>query len=181
MDFVPLKLNGTFEVRPSVIHDSRGYFAESYLREVFREHGADADWLQENRSFSVQRNTIRGLHFQAPPAAQSKLISVVGGEILDVVVDIRKGSPTYGMWDAVKISSEKCNSVFIPAGFAHGFCTLTDGVTVVYKVDALYSPSHECGIIWNDPDLAIDWPTDKPVLSDRDRALGTFAELVTPF
>ena len=114
MDFSPLKLKGTFEVQPRVIHDSRGFFAESYLRDEFAKNGIDADWVQENRSFSANKHIIRGLHFQAPPAAQNKLVSVICGEVLDIVVDIRSDSETFGEWDAIEITAEKCNSVFVP-------------------------------------------------------------------
>jgi len=176
-----LKLNGTFEVKPRIDGDMRGYFAEVYIQSVFEEHGLQIEWVQENQSLSTAPNTVRGLHFQAPPFAQAKMVRTPVGRVLDVFVDIREGSPTYGQWDSLVISDEKCNALYISRGFAHGFCTLTDNVLVHYKVDNVYSPESEGGIRWNDTDLNIDWGVDDPKISERDLALGNFSDFVTPF
>ena len=181
MELKPLKLEGTFEIVPSVISDTRGYFAETYRAGVFEEAGLVTEWVQENQSLSTRLHTLRGLHYQAAPFAQTKLISVCMGRVLDVFVDIRTGSSTYGQWDSVELKADRCNGVYIPVGFAHGFCTLEENVIVQYKVDSPYSKESEGGIFWNDSDLNIDWPTDKPVLSERDRALVAFADFVSPF
>ena len=181
MQIIPLKLEGTYEVRPKVIGDSRGYFSETYLEGVFRECGLITNWVQENRSLSTRLYTLRGLHFQAPPFAQTKLVSTVLGSVLDVVVDIRRGSSTYGAWDAIVLEADKCNAAYVPRGFAHGYCSLTENAMVQYKVDNKYAPEHEGGILWNDPELAIEWPTLEPFLSDRDRVMPSFSDLVTQF
>lgn len=176
-----MKLDGIFEIRPKLIGDMRGYFAETYLEKVFAEHGLQTNWVQENQSLSTDLHTLRGLHFQAPPHAQTKLVCVVVGKVLDVFVDIRKNSATYGRWDSIILSDELCNSVYVSRGFAHGFCTLTDDVIVQYKVDAPYRRESEGGIIWDDTDLAIKWNAENPKLSERDAAMPKFAELETPF
>jgi len=181
VDIIPLKLKDTFEVNPKVIGDSRGYFAETYLQAEFEEHGLSFEWVQENRSVSTKKHTLRGLHFQSPPTAQTKLVSVMQGRIFDVFIDIRKQSPTFGQWDAVELDGERCNAVLVPKGIAHGFCTLTERAVVHYKVDYPYSAESDRGIAWNDPDLEIEWPTLEPHLSDRDKALSTFADFESPF
>ncbi len=181
MEIKPLKLKGTFEVNFNRIGDSRGYFVEFYNKKLFSDHGMQTDWAQENQSFSSRVNTIRGLHFQVPPFAQAKLVHVMIGEIYDVFVDLRKDSPTYGKWDSICLSAEKCNAVYIPHGFAHGFCTMTEEVIVQYKVDNVYAPDFESGILWNDPTLNIDWNTVDPFLSPRDTKMPLFANFVSPF
>ena len=181
MEINRLKLEGTFEVIPKIIGDSRGYFAETYLQAEFERHDLSFDWVKENRSISTRMHTLRGLHFQVPPAAQTKLVSVMQGRILDVFVDIRKGSATFGKWDSIELDEEKCNAVLIQRGFAHGFWTLTECVVVHYKVDNPYNAEADRGIIWNDHDLKIDWPTDDPLLSDRDKSLSGFAGFESPF
>lgn len=154
---------------------------ESYSRKIFAEHGLQTDWVQENQSLSAKPQTIRGLHFQVPPFAQTKLLRVVRGEILDVFVDLRKSSPSFGQWDSIVLSEEKCNSVYIPRGFAHGFCTLTENVIVQYKVDNFYAPECERGLRWNDPDVGINWQAADAVLSKRDAELPFFKDFVSPF
>lgn len=176
-----LKLNGIFEIKPILIGDMRGYFAEIYLEKAFSEHGLQTNWVQENQSLSTDLHTLRGLHFQAPPYAQTKLVRAVVGKVLDVFVDVRKKSATYGQWDSIVLSDELCNSVYVSRGFAHGFCTLTDDAIVQYKVDAPYDLKSEGGIIWDDADLAIVWNADNPKLSTRDASMPTFAEFETPF
>jgi dTDP-4-dehydrorhamnose 3,5-epimerase len=145
--------------------------------------GIETEFVQDNQSLSVRAGTIRGLHFQAPPFAQAKLVRVVRGRILDVAVDVRRGSPTYGRHVAVELSEENWQQLFIPVGFAHGFCTLTDNTEVIYKVSAPYSAETDGGILWNDPDLGIAWPqlAAPPVLSDKDAKLPTLRSIESPF
>lgn len=181
MEIRKLRIEGTFEIRARLIGDLRGYFAEIYLSDAFQEHSLQTGWVQENQSLSTNLHTIRGLHFQAPPFAQTKLVRTPVGKILDVFVDIRRGSPTYGEWDSIVVSDELCNAAYVPRGFAHGFCTLTKDVIVQYKVDNPYSPEHEGGIRWDDPDLAIKWNVKEPFLSQRDLSLPSFSDLITPF
>ena len=137
--------------------------------------------MQENQSLSTRLHTIRGLHLQTPPFAQAKLVRAVQGEILDVFVDLRKDSATYGQWDSIKLSEENCKSVLVPRGFAHGFCTLTESVIVQYKVDNPYAPECEKGIRWNDADIGINWNFSEPQLSERDANLPFFKDFVSPF
>jgi dTDP-4-dehydrorhamnose 3,5-epimerase len=161
--------------------DERGYFAETYVESVFREKSLVTNWAQDNQSFTVNKGTIRGLHFQAPPVEQTKLVRVPFGRILDVFVDIRKSSPTFGEWDSVEVSADLCNAVYVPRGFAHGFCTLEDNTLVQYKIDNVYSSESEGGIRWNDPGLAISWGENSPKLSEKDRLLPFFADFSSPF
>lgn len=154
---------------------------EIYSRQAFVDHDLQTDWVQENQSLSAQRQTIRGLHFQSPPFAQAKLVRVIQGEILDVFVDLRKDSRTFGKWDSVILSGENSKSVYIPRGFAHGFCTLTENVLVQYKVDNVYSPECDGGIRWNDADIGIDWQVKEPILSPKDSNLPLYKDFVSPF
>lgn len=181
MEIIKQKLDGVFEIRPKIIGDSRGYFAETYLDDVFASLGIETKWIQENQSLSAKKGTIRGLHFQVPPFAQAKLIRVVVGRIQDVFVDLRVGSETYGKWDTIELSDEACNSVYVPQGFAHGFCTLTENCIVQYKVDNKYSPKHERGILWSDPSLSINWEVMEPNVSQRDAEMPTFESFSSPF
>ena len=181
MEIKPLKLDGTFEIVPKIIGDVRGYFLESYSQKLFVEHGLQTDWVQENQSLSEKKYTLRGLHFQLPPFAQAKLVRAVRGEILDVFVDLRKNSPTYGQWDAIRLSEENCKAVYVPRGCAHGFCTLTENAIIQYKVDNYYSPEHDSGIRWNDADIKIDWETETPILSKKDETSQFFKDFVSPF
>jgi dTDP-4-dehydrorhamnose 3,5-epimerase len=181
LEIKPLKLDGTYEITLQRLGDARGYFMQTYSKQQFTEYGLQTDWVQENQSLSTRLHTLRGLHFQAPPFAQTKLVRVVCGEILDVFVDLRKDSPSYGKWDAVNLSEENCKAVYIPRGFAHGFCTLTESVIVQYKVDNFYSRESEGGIRWNDPDIGIDWKTDDPMLSEKDAGLPFYRDFISPF
>ncbi|MEZ5346642.1 MAG: dTDP-4-dehydrorhamnose 3,5-epimerase [Pyrinomonadaceae bacterium] len=174
-------MSGIFEVLPKVFEDERGYFSETYRSDDFKEKGLQTDWVQENQSFSRLKNTIRGLHFQSPPYAQTKLIRVPRGRILDVFVDIRVNSPTFGHWDAIEVSEERRNAVYVSKGFAHGFCTLENDTLVQYKVDSVYSRENEGGILWNDPQLSIDWNCENPLLSGKDRELPLISNLKSPF
>jgi dTDP-4-dehydrorhamnose 3,5-epimerase len=171
-------LPGVLVITPRVFSDPRGFFLESYNQEAFCAQGIDAVFVQDNHSKST-RNTLRGLHFQLPPAEQVKLVRVVRGAIWDVAVDIRADSPTRGQWCGVELSAENFRQLLIPAGYAHGFCVLSDDAEVLYKASHVYSPQHEHGILWNDPELAIDWPVEHPLLSERDRRATTFADYLT--
>ncbi|HUF03565.1 MAG TPA: dTDP-4-dehydrorhamnose 3,5-epimerase [Aridibacter sp.] len=177
MHIRPLKLPGAFEIRPVIHGDSRGYFSETYLKTTFEEHGLVTDWTQDNRAMSSRLHTLRGLHFQTGEFAQTKLVSAAVGRVLDVIVDIREGSETLGRWDSLEIDGDACNSIYVPKGFAHAYLTLTETAVVQYRVDAPYAPEHEGGIRWNDPDLGVEWPTDDPVLSNRDLTLPLMKEL----
>ncbi len=171
------------ELRPIRHHDSRGFFSEIFRETALREHGIEASFVQENLSLSVDRGVVRGLHFQVPPAAQAKLIRVGAGSILDVAVDIRRGSPTYGQHVAVMLSADEGNQLFVPEGFAHGYCTLEPNTEVVYKVNRYYSAEHDRGLAWDDPALAIAWPVapEAALLSDRDRRQPLLADLPAHF
>jgi len=175
-------LPGVMIITPRVFQDPRGFFFESYNRETFLDHGIDTVFVQDNHSKSV-RGTLRGLHFQLPPAAQVKLVRVSRGLIWDVAVDIRAGSPTFGQWVGVELSADNFRQLYIPVGFAHGFCVLSDEAEVQYKSSYIYSPAHEQSILWNDPALGLTWPVAEPLLSGRDqRALSLAGYLAgTPF
>lgn len=161
-------LEGVYIITPQVFGDNRGWFCETYTVEKFHQIGIDTVFVQDNQSYSKGKDTIRGLHFQNQPAAQVKLLRCTRGKILDVVVDIRKGSPQYGKWLSVELSAENKKMIYIPKGFAHGFLTLSEDVEVQYKVDHLYSPEHDRSILFNDPDIGIDWGIENPILSEKD-------------
>lgn len=169
MKFIGTKLQGVFLIEPKVFGDHRGFFMETYNKQVFVENGFEIDFMQDNHSLSVPAGTIRGLHYQLAPKAQTKLVRCLRGAIYDVAVDIRKGSPTFGQWAGFILSEHNKRQLLVPKGFAHGFCTLVDNTEVAYKVDDYYSPENDRGILWNDPDIGIDWPTNDPVLSDKDK------------
>lgn len=169
MKITETELKGVFIIEPQVFGDHRGFFMESYNKEKFSEYGLNYDFVQDNHSLSQQAGTLRGLHYQLEPKAQAKLVRVTRGAIVDVVVDIRKNSPTFGQWISVILSESNKKQILVPKGFAHGFCTLVENTEVQYKVDEFYSPEHDRGIIWNDPDLNIQWPVSDPVLSEKDK------------
>lgn len=183
MEIERLALSEVLVIKPRRFGDARGFFSETYNRQAFTEAGITLDFVQDNHSRSTVRHTVRGLHFQTGPFAQAKLIRVSRGAILDVAVDIRRDSPTYGRHVAVEISADAWNQILIPVGFAHGLCTLTDDTEVQYKVTSPYSPAHDKGLLWNDPELGIPWPAtaDNAVLSDKDRVQPRLAELPTWF
>ncbi|CAD5961990.1 dTDP-4-dehydrorhamnose 3,5-epimerase [Planktothrix tepida] len=181
MNIKPLKLKGTYEINLKSHQDERGYFMRIYDEDIFREQGLTTAWVQENQSLSKKQGIIRGLHFQKPPHDETKLVRVIQGKILDVFVDLRKNSETYGQWDSIELSEHNQTMVYIPKGFAHGFCTLTPNVIVYYKVDSPYHPEAEGGLIWNDESISIQWPFANPFLSDKDSQLRTFKEFVSPF
>jgi dTDP-4-dehydrorhamnose 3,5-epimerase len=169
-----------FLILPDVFPDDRGYFFESFQKEKFTKLGISADFVQDNESSSA-KGVLRGLHFQSPPYAQGKLVRVVRGSALDVAVDLRKSSTTYGKWESVILSADNKTMLWIPEGFAHGFLTLEDYTIFQYKCTNFYNRESECGIIWNDPDLNIDWGIDKPVVSEKDLKGMLFKEFSSPF
>ena len=163
---------------PDSFKDNRGVFAETYNRKTFEAAGIRTDFVQDNHSISRHAGTVRGLHFQLPPFAQDKLIRVVRGRIFDVVVDIRRTSPTFGQHVSIELGADSWDQLFVPKGFAHGFCSLEGGTEVLYKTSNVYAPSFERGILWRDPGLAISWPVspDQAIMSDKDRSLSAFRE-----
>ncbi|GAB7022603.1 dTDP-4-dehydrorhamnose 3,5-epimerase [Salidesulfovibrio brasiliensis] len=185
LNVIDTGLPGLLLLEPRVFEDERGFFLESYNRERFREAGIDCDFLQDNHAFSRDSGVLRGFHFQAPPAAQSKLVWVVAGKVLDVVVDLRVGSPTYGKTSAVELSGDNRRRLYVPKGFGHAYAVLEPDTHFMYKVDALYAPESEGGIAWDDPDLGIDWKgvfgPDGPILSDKDRQLPRLSDFQSPF
>ncbi len=168
---------------PKRFQDDRGFFVETYNAARLLEHGIDCAFVQDNLSLSRDIGTIRGLHFQIPPFAQTKLISVASGAVLDVAVDLRTASPTFGKYFAIELSQENGKQLLIPKGFAHGFCSLMPETRLTYKVDAHYSADHDAGIMWNDPNLAVKWPevADATLLSPKDRTLMWFQDFKSPF
>jgi dTDP-4-dehydrorhamnose 3,5-epimerase len=181
--FEPLTIPDVVLIRPKKFGDARGYFMETYSTEAFAAAAIDAVFVQDNQSLSAARGVVRGLHFQSPPAPQAKLVRVLKGAIFDVAVDIRVGSPSYGKWCAAMLTADGAEQLYVPRGFAHGFCTLEPDTEVVYKVDGPYAPETEGGIAWNDPDLAIDWPVAaaEAQLSGKDAGLPGFAGFSSPF
>jgi dTDP-4-dehydrorhamnose 3,5-epimerase len=179
MQVVPTALADVLEIRPARHHDPRGFFSEIFRESVLREHGVAVSFVQENHSLSVERGVVRGLHFQAPPVGQAKLVRVGVGAVLDVAVDIRHGSPTFGRHVAVMLSAADGNQLFVPEGFAHGFCTLEANTEVFYKVSRYYSREHDLGMAWDDPALGIVWPISaaEALLSDKDRRQPNLAAL----
>jgi len=182
MPFITTDIKGLLVFEPRVFEDSRGYFFESYNEKVFQQAGIDIRFVQDNQS-SSSYGVIRGLHYQLLPHAQTKLVRVLFGTILDVAVDIRVGSPTYGQAYTVELSAENKKQLLIPHGFAHGFSVLSEKAEVLYKCDSFYSKESEAGIIYNDPALAIDWkvPLDKAIISEKDTILPTLADCKTNF
>jgi len=169
MNIIKTKLDKVVIIEPNVFGDHRGWFMETYNDQALKEQGIDISFIQDNQSFSAIKGTLRGLHYQMNPKSQTKLVRCTKGSIYDVAVDIRKGSPTYGEWFGIELNAENKKQLLVPKGFAHGFITLTNDVEVQYKVDELYSPEHDRGIIWNDAEIGIEWPIDiKPVLSEKD-------------
>ena len=182
-EFRRLEIPEVVEIVPPKFGDDRGFFSEVWKRSAFEEAGFAVDWIQDNQSFSARAGTVRGLHFQLPPVPQDKLVRVLRGAIYDVAVDIRKGSPTYGKWVARELSAAKWNQLLVPVGFAHCFMTRVPDTEVLYKVSAPWSREHEQAILWNDPDLAIDWPElgVEPTLSEKDRDAPRLADFDSPF
>jgi dTDP-4-dehydrorhamnose 3,5-epimerase len=183
MEFRRLHIPEVVLLVPPRSKDQRGWFAETYNAERLKELGSQTEFLQDNHAYSREAGTVRGLHFQHPPLAQAKLVRVIRGAIYDVAVDLRKESASYGKFAAMKLSAEGGEQLFIPAGFAHGYCTLEPHTEVLYKVDARYAPEAEGGILWNDPALAIAWPVDAKAahLSEKDLVLPRLRDFESPF
>lgn len=175
MNVVTTSLDGVLILEPKVHGDHRGFFLESYQKQRYTDAGIDVDFVQDNISFS-KRHTLRGLHFQYPHG-QAKLVQVFQGEIFDVAVDIRFGSPTFGQWAGAFLSSDNRRQLFVPEGFAHGFMVLSDSALFMYKCSDYYALEHEGGIIWDDPELEIDWPAGAPTLSHRDQGLKRLCDI----
>ena len=180
MKVIPTKLEGLFVIQPNVFEDARGYFFETYNKDVFFKHGITTEFVQDNQSLS-QKGVLRGLHFQNPPNAQAKLVRVITGSVLDVAVDIRKNSPTYGQHFSERLTSRDKNMLYIPEGFAHGFLVLEDDTIFSYKCSRVYDKASEESISWSDPDLGIQWGTSNPSLSEKDRAAKSFSNFVSKF
>jgi dTDP-4-dehydrorhamnose 3,5-epimerase len=178
MEIIATALSDIMMVVPPRIGDMRGFFSEVWNAHEMSEHGISATFVQDNHVRNPLKGTLRGLHYQLPPAAQGKLLRVTRGAIFDVAVDIRRGSPTFGHHACTLLSAENWRQVWVPPGFAHGYCTIEDDTEVLYKVTAFYSPAHERGIVWNDPELAIAWPVsaDTAIVSARDRLLPRLGE-----
>lgn len=183
MIFEILPIQEVVVVTPKKFGDSRGYFMETFRQSLFTEHLGDFEFVQDNQSLSAEVGTVRGLHFQLDPMAQGKLVRCISGALLDVAVDIRTGSPTYGKHVAVELSAENGRQLWVPPGFAHGFCTLTANTEISYKVTNYYSAEHDRGLLWNDPALGIKWPVeaDKAALSDKDRKQPQLSDLGSVF
>ena len=182
MNLIKTKLDGLVVLNPSIFKDNRGYFMESYNQKNINKLLGNVNFVQDNESESF-RGVLRGLHFQKPPYAQAKLIRCLQGSVLDVVLDLRKYSKTYGIFETIVLSSENKVQLFVPKGFAHGFIVLSESAILSYKVDNYYKPESESGIIWNDPDLNIDWKINKReiIVSEKDKSLPTFNNMINPF
>lgn len=183
MQVTPLAIADVYLIAPRRFEDARGYFCETYQRDTFAAAGITVDFVQDNESLSISTGTVRGLHYQAPPFAQAKLVRVLAGAVFDVALDIRTGSPTFGQFVTATLSAEIGDQLFIPEGFAHGFCSLAENTVLAYKVSAPYSQEHDSGVAWNDPDLAIPWPVagGDAVLSDKDTTLPRLTDISSPF
>jgi dTDP-4-dehydrorhamnose 3,5-epimerase len=171
-------LEGVLIIEPDIFRDNRGFFLETFNQNRYNEYGIGCTFVQDNLSFSVQ-GTLRGLHFQNQHP-QAKLVQAVTGEVFDVAVDIRPVSNTFGRWEGIHLSDQNKRQLFIPEGFAHGFCVLSETAHFLYKCTDFYNPKDEGGIIWSDPDIAIDWPIQNPIVSDKDKQFPRFSELFTP-
>lgn len=180
MNAVKMSIDGLLIIHPNVFKDSRGYFFESWSKKLFHEINLDLKFVQDNESLS-HKGVLRGLHFQNPPHEQGKLVRVIKGAVLDVVVDIRKASPTYGQYCSVRLSEDNKKLFWIPPGFAHGFLTLEDNTIFSYKCTALYNKSSEESLFWNDPDLNIDWNLDSPIVSGKDNLASNFQDFKSKF
>jgi len=182
MNFIESPIKGLMIIEPKIWKDDRGYFYESYNQKLFKDAGIDVNFVQDNQSFS-QKGTLRGLHAQADPFAQGKLVRVIQGRVIDIAVDIRKNSPTYGQHFSIELSGENFTMFWIPPGFLHGFATLEDNTIFQYKVTGVYNKASEIGVIWNDEDLKIDWQLDidETILSEKDKQLSSFKDFKSPF
>ncbi len=180
MEVLKTKIPDLYILKPKVFEDQRGYFFESYNKEEFLRLGIDQNFVQDNESKSM-KGVLRGLHFQKPPFTQGKLVRVMQGSVLDVAVDLRKSSPTYGQWSSVELTQDNKWMYWVPPGFAHGFITLEDNTVFFYKCTNVYNKAAEGSIRWNDPDLNIAWDVDKPILSEKDKTAPLFKDFISPF
>lgn len=183
MEFRTFDIDGPFEIIPKKIADERGYFSETFRVDRFSEHAPYSDFLQHNQSLSLAVGTIRGLHFQSHPSAQGKLVRCLVGKVFDVAVNLRTGSPTYGRWISTILSPEENNQLWVPIGFAHGFCTLEPGTIIDYRVTSYYDPANDRGVAWDDPDIGVEWPpiADPGTLSAKDRVQPKLKDLPAYF
>jgi dTDP-4-dehydrorhamnose 3,5-epimerase len=181
MEFQKTTLKDAILIKPKVFGDHRGFFMETYSEKLFKKNGIESDFVQDNHSMSAEKGVLRGLHFQENPHSQAKLVRVTKGKVYDVIVDLRKDSPTFKKWEGFELSAENKLTLFVPKGFAHAFCTLEENTEFMYKVDDFYAPECDSGIIWNDPELQIDWPIENPILSEKDKNLKTLKELTLSF
>jgi dTDP-4-dehydrorhamnose 3,5-epimerase len=181
MKFTETEIKGVWIISPVVHGDGRGFFLESFSGAKMEAHGLPSCFVQDNHARSNAPGVIRGMHFQKPPKAQSKLVRVVRGSVYDVVIDLRRKSKTYGKWLGLTLSEENREMLFIPKGFAHGYCTLAPDTEFLYKVDEYYAPAHDSGIRWDDPAVGITWPVADPVISDKDAGLPLLQDIESPF
>ena len=177
MTVTETKLQGIYIIEPQVFGDARGWFMETWSKVKLPQ--INCKFVQDNHSYSAQKGTLRGIHFQYPPMEQAKLVRCIRGSIMDVAVDLRLDSSTYKQWISVVLSADNKRQIFIPRGFGHGFISLDDHTEIVYKADNYYSPEHDGNLLWNDPDIAIDWGNENPILSDRDKNAKTLCEFET--
>ena len=183
MEIRDFEIEGVFEIVPRKMEDERGYFSEIFKSNVFAERVPGIQFVQDNQSLSVKPGTIRGIHFQTHPAAQGKLVRCLAGKLLDVAVDLRTGSPTFGRWISVELSPELNNQLWVPVGFGHAFCSLEPNTVISYRVTSYYSPENDKGVAWDDPDIAVKWPdiADADTLSGKDRQQPRLADLPAYF
>ena len=183
MEFRKFDIDGPLEIVPRKAEDERGYFSEIFRLNAFHEHAPGVEFVQDNQSLSIRAGTIRGLHFQSNPAAQGKLVRCLAGRLVDVAVDLRHGSPTFGRWLSVVLSPGESNQLWVPVGFGHGFCTLEPNAIISYRVTNYYSPEHDKGLAWDDPQVAVGWPNiaNPNTLSAKDRTLPKLSELPAYF
>ena len=183
MEVSATSIAGVLLLKPQYFHDARGYFVETYSARAALDAGLVAEFVQDNQALSLRRGTVRALHFQVPPKAQAKLVRALRGSIYDVAVDLRVGSPSFGKWTGATLTAQGGEQIFVPRGFAHGYCTLEDDTEVAYKVDDYYAPECERGLAWDDPTIAVGWPVlpADALLSERDRKLPRFADFASPF
>jgi len=176
MEFIKTKFIDAWLIKPVVHKDARGFFLESYSMQEFQKHDIPLNFIQDNHSMSMETGVLRGMHFQYPPMAQSKLVRTIRGSVFDVIVDLRKNSSTFGQWQGFELTVSNFLMLFIPRGFAHGFCTMSPKTEFLYKVDTYYSPQHDSGFRWDDPTIGIQWPIKDPVLSEKDKRLPYFKD-----
>ena len=181
MKFSKGRLNDIWILEPRVFEDNRGFFMETWSEKEFADHGLSYKFVQDNHSASLAKGTLRGIHFQRGDKAQAKLVRCVRGSVLDVVIDLRPSSSTYKKWESVILSEDNKKQLLIPRGFGHGFLTLTDHVVFLYRADNPYAPEAEGGIIWNDPEIGVQWNINNPILSEKDRQNPLFKDVITGF